>query len=373
MKPGETDPLAETAYRTTAVLGHGSMGLVVEAEHIALGSRVAVKLLHVQLKDRPDLVDRMRVEAQVLGALAALRHPNIVAVTDFAVTPRGVPFFVMERLFGRTVAEERRLRGVLPLHEAIDIARQTLAGLAAVHKAGIVHRDIKAANLLLCDLAGRRTVKLLDFGIAKVLTSPAGGLRGPLPLRFPTAEGVTVGTPRYLSPEQASGKPVDARADLYAVGALLYSLVVGRGPFDELQGYEEMIHAHAARVPPPPSALSARPIPSKLDAVIMRALAKRPADRFATAEEFAAALLYLSVDDGGSARQARRFDTEPLPLPASSSSLPLWISAPTETDDAEPTVRSAQAKGARSLVLAALCALGWAVVVSLLLRRWVFH
>jgi serine/threonine protein kinase len=212
------DPLAGTSFRTLRKLGEGSMGLVVEAENRALGTVVVIKLLHAALSIRADYVDRLRLEAQ---ALARLRHPNLVIVTDFSVTPAGVPFFVMERLFGRTVEDERRVRGALPLREAIAIVRQALAGLAAVHAAGIVHRDIKSANLFLCDAdaAGLRVVKVLDFGIAKVLSSAPAG-RAPQPLRFPTAEGTTVGTPRCLSPEQACGGPVDGRTDIYAAGVL---------------------------------------------------------------------------------------------------------------------------------------------------------
>jgi eukaryotic-like serine/threonine-protein kinase len=385
--PLSSDPLSGTSYRTVMLLGQGNMGLVVEAEHLTLGTVVVIKLLHEGLVHRPDFVDRMRVEAQSLGALARLKHPNIVVVTDFAVTPRGVPFLVMERLFGQTVAEERRRRGALPLEEAIEIAEQTLAGLAAVHQAGIVHRDIKAGNLFLCDATPpeRRVVKLLDFGIAKVLASAPAG-RAPRPLRFPTGEGITVGTPCCLSPEQARGLPVDARTDLYAVGVLLYTLVVGKGPFDGVRGSVDLLHAHASIVPPAPSARATQPIPAPLDAVILQALAKRPEDRFATAEEFSATLREVARPSGRApSAKAQRFDTEPLPprrfdteplpeggipqscAPSASSPWALPIAEDTETTVRSVSVPSSRARAsARQLLVLALVWLGWTVFCVLL-------
>lgn len=337
-----SDVLAGTAYRALRKLGEGAMGLVVEAEHLALGHLVVVKLLHQALAQRADFVDRMRIEAQ---SLARLRHPNLVAVTDFSVTPAGVPFLVMERLAGHTVAEERGRRGALPVEEAIDIAQQTLAGLQAVHEAGIVHRDIKAANLFLCDESGgRRNVRILDFGIAKVLASAPSG-RAPQPLRYPTAEGVTVGTPRCLSPEQARGAPIDQRTDVYAVGVLLYSLLVGAGPFDHLRNPVELLHAHVSITPVAPSQRATQPISPELDAVVMRALAKRPEDRFASAAEFSAALAEAAeaqLERFDTDPSPMRFDTEPLPPPASTAceltvKIPS-VAAPDEQDNA-PTMQ----------------------------------
>lgn len=326
---GGSGLLAGTNFRALRKLGEGSMGLVVEAENLALGTVVVVKLLHAALAIRADYVDRLRLEAQALGRI---RHPNLVVVTDFAVTPAGVPFLVMERLQGCTVDEERRMRGALPLDEAIDIVRQTLAGLAAVHEAGIIHRDIKPANLFLCDpdASGRRVVKVLDFGIAKVLSSAPAG-RAPQPLRFPTAEGAAVGTPRCLSPEQACGGPVDARTDVYAVGVLLYTLLAGRGPFDHLRGALELLDAHVNVVPSPPSVHVAQPIPPTVEAAILRALAKRPQDRFASAAEFAKVLgrAQIAASPARPPRvernPPRRFDTEPLVSRDDGDGLTIWI------------------------------------------------
>ncbi|MDI1434688.1 serine/threonine-protein kinase [Polyangium sorediatum] len=289
-----------TPYRFLAPLGRGGMGDVVEAEHVALGKRVVVKLLQERHASRPDFVDRMRIEAQ---ALAKITHPNLVQVTDFGQTAEGRTFLVMERLHGRDLREELEHRLFFPVAEAIDVTRQALAGLAAAHDAGVVHRDVKLDNLFLCDApdGGRRLVKVLDFGVAKVIN--VMGDNTPLPLAFPTAEGVAMGTPRFFSPEQARGRPVDGRADLYAVGMVLYTLLAGRGPFDHITTLLELTRAHAFQVPEPPSRFATQALPAGLDAIVMKALAKEPAERFATARTFAAEL--ERVADGLSASNIR--------------------------------------------------------------------
>ena len=298
--------LIGSRYRLLRQLGRGGMGEVFEAEHVALKKRVVVKLLHARHGHQPQLLDRMRVEAQ---ALALVRHPNLVEVSDFGHTSDGRAFFVMERLYGRTLREELEARGALPPSEAIGLARQLLAGLGAAHGAGIVHRDVKLDNIFLCDPPGptfngagietnrtkgpgqnaKRTLKLLDFGLAKVVV--AGRPAQPLtPLAIPTDEGVMLGTPRFFSPEQALGRPVDARADIYSTGALLYAIVAGRAPFDHYTALYELAQAHAAEAPEPPSRYAKQPIPPELERAILKALEKRPEDRFQTAAELAMAL-----------------------------------------------------------------------------------
>lgn len=282
------DPLAGTPYRTLGPLGRGAMGEVVDAEHRALGKRVVVKLLHARLRSRPDLVDRMRLEGQ---ALALLQHPNIVAVTDLGFTADDRPFLVMERLRGRTLRDELRARGSIPTPEALGMAAQALAGLAAAHDAGIVHRDVKLENLFVCDAAdgAPRALKILDFGLAKVIEVD-GEARAPRPLEVPTAEGVALGTPRFFSPEQAAGDPVDGRTDVYAMGAVLYALIAGRGPFEHLHTVAELLDAHLSTPPEPPSRHAPQPVSAALDQAILKALAKLPEDRFQTARAFAGAL-----------------------------------------------------------------------------------
>lgn len=220
------DPLAGTAYRTIRRIGSGAMGQVFEAEHTGLRRRVAVKLLSPLLAGDPVFVDRLRLEAQ---ALATVRHHNVVAVTDHATTPSGVPFLVMELLQGRTLHDLLRERRALPFPEALQIFDQLLGGLGAIHAAGLVHRDLKPANVFLCREGERTTVKVLDFGIVKVARHD---LAGPIaPARLLTQQGHAIGTPNFMAPEQVLGQGCDARTDIYAAGVLLYLLLSGRAPF----------------------------------------------------------------------------------------------------------------------------------------------
>jgi eukaryotic-like serine/threonine-protein kinase len=287
-----SDPLEGTPYRALRPLGAGSMGEVIEAEHTGLGRRVVVKLLHKRYfaggpqEDLAQLADRMRLEGQALGAI---EHVHVVAALDCGVTPGGRPYLVMERLVGRTLREELDARGPLPVDEALDLAAQALDGLAAVHQAGLVHRDVKPDNLFLCDPApGRgRIVKLLDLGVAKIVAASSAS---PSPLAVPTAEGIAMGTPRYFSPEQAIGAPLDGRSDVYSMGLVLHALVTGRTPFDHMRETAALLRAHAESAPHPLSLHAPSPPPPDLEAAVSRALAKRPADRFPSAAAFAAEL-----------------------------------------------------------------------------------
>jgi serine/threonine-protein kinase len=310
-----------TPYRARQRLGRGGMGEVVEAEHVALGKPVVVKLLHLDLNEKPHVVERMRVEAQ---ALARLAHKNLVAVTDFGQTAEGRTYFVMERLYGRTLREELDERGPLPASEAVEYVTQALAGLAAAHGAGIVHRDVKLDNLFLCepDAEGRRLVKVLDFGAAKVV-APGGGGPAPAPSRYETGEGILVGTPRYLSPEQACGRPVDARADVYAAGVVLYALLAGRSPFEHVASLLDLLRAHAALVPEPPSRHAPAAIPADLDRAVMRALEKDPDRRFPSSAAFAAELTRIACDV--SSRASSTCATDPSLRSGVQSTRPRWL------------------------------------------------
>lgn len=279
-----SDPFAGTSYRMLRKLGSGGAGTVYEALHVALRKRVAIKLLHRALAEAPMSSERMRLEAQ---ALASLQSPHIVEVSDLGETADGRPFFVMELLTGASLAHVVRGRGPLAAREAVELVQQLLRGLAVAHRAGIVHRDIKLENLFLCSGdADRGTLKVLDFGIAKVL--PHATSVDPPALR--TGDGTILGTPRFIPPEQVRGRDVDARADLYGAGVVLYELLTGRDPFHDLDGTAPLLRAAVSVDPLPPSRVTDRSIEPALEDVVMRALAKRPEDRFESAEELSRAL-----------------------------------------------------------------------------------
>jgi serine/threonine protein kinase len=269
--------LEGTPYRAVKRLGAGGMGEIYEAVEAASGAPIVVKLLRADLIGHADLVDRMRLEGEILGLFS---HPNIVAARGFGKTKEGRPYVAMERLKGRALRHQMKRRGGLPLEQALDIMMQLLSALEEVHAAGVVHRDIKPENIMVCGARQGCVVKLLDFGIAKSVGCAVA------PLANPTLHGACVGTPRYTAPEQAKGGPVDRRADIYTAGLVLYALVAGRGPFDEVKEAHRVLEAHVTAEPAAPSRFAPLPLPPALDAAVLRALAKQPDDRFADATSF---------------------------------------------------------------------------------------
>jgi serine/threonine-protein kinase len=232
------------------------------------------------LADQEELGERLRREGELLQWLT---HPNIVISHGHGTTAEGRPYVVLERLVGSTLRQELTRRGALPLREAVFYTRQLLAALGAVHRAGLVHRDVKPGNVMLCPAGHHTRLKLLDFGVAKV----AGDARRLVaPIAFPTRDGVCLGTPRYVSPEQASGLDVDRRSDIYAAGMLLYTLLAGRGPFDDVVGVERLLAAHIGTAAPPPSRFMSTPLDPAVEAVILCAVAKDPAERFSDVASF---------------------------------------------------------------------------------------
>ncbi len=273
-----------TPYVVIRPLGRGGMGEVYEVEETGTGARCAIKLLAQDLKSRVDLAARMRREA----ALAArVDHPNVVRVLGEGQSEDGRPYLVMELLRGHDLREVLTRSGVLPVPRALALVAGVLDGLAAVHAAGIVHRDMKLENL---HLGEGDAVKILDFGVAKGRRLPPA-----------TLPGTAIGTPRTMAPEQCAHREVDPRADLYAAGLALYELVAGRGPFDELRGQPEALrYAHCERTPPPPSTVAPQWIAPAVEAAILKALAKAPEHRFQSAAEMAATLRRLARRLAGS-------------------------------------------------------------------------
>ena len=264
-------------YRIGRLLGRGGMGAVYEATQEDLKRRVAVKVLDPALSSDRAHVERFRREAL---AAAALGHPNIVTVTDFQWPPGEVPFLVMEHLTGQSLGEAiERERHISTVRVAF-IASQVLDALAAAHSAGIIHRDIKPDNIFLTSVSGMGdVVKLLDFGVAKVTDEHAAKL---------TDSGAMVGTPAYMSPEQTRGVPLDARADLYAVGAVMYHALTGQMPF---RGPSVPAVIVAIATEPAQSLRELRAdVPLQFVALVERAMRKDPSQRFQSAVEMRAAL-----------------------------------------------------------------------------------
>jgi serine/threonine protein kinase len=262
------------SYRIERLIGRGGMGEVYLGVQPEIGSRVAIKVLAHAQRSGSGIVDRFFAEAR---AVNLIRHEGLVNILDLANMADGRPYIVMEYLEGAPLSEHVR-RGPLPLGTLLRLMGELLDGLGAAHATGITHRDLKPDNVFITTL-GR--VKVLDFGIAK--------LKPELHERTPaTHDGTLLGTPHYMSPEQARGLPADHRSDLYAVGVMLFECAAGRRPFEAGALYELL---HLQITAPPPSLLGLRPdVPPALDALIARALSKDPTARFQSAGELARAL-----------------------------------------------------------------------------------
>jgi serine/threonine-protein kinase len=275
------------SYRVTGVLGEGGMGKVYAAEHTLLGRAAAIKVLLPELSRSQEIVQRFFNEAR---AATAIRHPGIVEIYDFGWTPDGAAFIVMEHLEGETL-RKRRGRAAMPWSTALALTRQIAGALGAAHAKGIVHRDLKPDNVYLIadpEVPGGERIKLLDFGIAKLLGATEG--------HHMTRTGSLMGTPTYMAPEQCRGVAVDARADLYALGCILFELCAGRAPFVG-EGEGDVLAAHI-HVPPPAVGSLARGVPGAVDALVQRMLVKAPSARIQTADEVIRAIDLATADVG---------------------------------------------------------------------------
>jgi serine/threonine-protein kinase len=365
--PGSAETLAGGArtgqvlagkYRLLRLLGRGGMGEVYEARHAVVGRRFAVKFLHAPPTLGSGAAARFLREAQAAGALES---PHIAAVVDFDVAPDGAPFMVMEYLAGESLARVLRREVRLPVPRVVDLVLQACAGLAVAHAAGIVHRDLKPDNLFLVERPdGAELLKIVDFGIAKLLNQTAPGDM--------TQSGAVLGTPYYMAPEQARGeRAVDQRVDVHALGLIAYELLCGRKPHPG-DSYNAIL-AHILTEPVVPLSELRPGLPQELAAVIERAMAFEPAARYPGVQDLAQDLARL-------AGQA-------LPLRGQAVDLgdgPRWSSAEAEletrnyastTGEAPGTLQStvgdvpatpASSRGRRALLLvgvAAAAALGW--------------
>ncbi len=360
-QPTLSDPSAGALlggrYRLVDVVGRGGMATVWSAEDTVLGRRVAIKVLHGELRRDPAQVRRFHQEAV---SSARVTHPGVIAVYD--QLNDDVDAIVMELVEGRSLRQHLAVRSPMPVEQALDIAIAVADALVEAHQRGVVHRDLTPANIL---LGTDGTVKLADFGIAK-LDGAADDL---------TATGTLVGTAAYLAPEQLQGGPIDARTDVYALGGVLYSMLCGRPPF---QGGTEAERATArlTRDPTPPRRL--RPeLPPDVAEVVMRALSRTPADRFATADDLRAALVDARLRSGSQTAQGRRSKARASTRPAAgvtgparpgAPAGPVRPASPTSTSTGRPPVRKAHSRtglvvltaliGGAALLLLALVAGG---------------
>ena len=265
-------------YRVISQLGEGGMGVVYVAEDTLLGRRVAVKI-PVHAPGTHNYHARFLREAR---SVSALSHPHIATVFDFGETPDGRPFIVMELVNGQDLGALMRA-GALTIARACEIVEHVAAALGEAHRHGIIHRDVKPSNILVNE---RGEVKVLDFGLAKLIEEHPGLAADPdarTLQALKTRSDVIVGTPLYLSPEQATGMPVDARSDLFGLGALLYEAVAGRPAFNGANLIE--IAAQVLHVEPPPPSQFNQHVPPELDRITMKALAKKPEERYQHADD----------------------------------------------------------------------------------------
>ena len=268
--------LAET-YRILRPIGEGGMGAVYEATHARLPRRFAIKVLRADYLKQPQWVERFKREAEIASQL---RHPHIVEVVDYNHAPDGRPYIVMEYLEGEDLSH-RLARGKMPRAQALELLRQVGSALSAAHRRGVIHRDLKPQNIFLAHTDdGEVRVKVLDFGIAKLMNE-SGGL---------TSDNIVLGTPWYISPEQVLGKKdqVDARSDIFSLAVIAYQLLTGQAPFAS-DSVAATLHQVAYDDPPSPREIDPD-IDKRLEATLLRGLSKQREERFADAELFTTAL-----------------------------------------------------------------------------------
>ncbi len=272
-------------YKIVRQLGDGGMAYVFAAERLHIGDLAAVKLLHPELAKEPLKKRRFQLEAYTT---AAVKHPNVISIFDYDETDTGQPYLVLELLNGSTLSNHIKRGRMLPITRVVEIVTPICGALNLAHQKGILHRDLKPSNIVLHQLEDlTEVVKLIDFGIVKMLNDDSNPL---------TQQGFVVGTPEYLSPERYMGHTLDARSDIYSLGVLVYRLLTGRVPFNG-QTATEILQKHIKQLVPPPRLINPA-ISEEVEAVILKALSKKPVDRQATAVQFANELGEAQISSG---------------------------------------------------------------------------
>jgi tRNA A-37 threonylcarbamoyl transferase component Bud32 len=318
------------SYRVVRLIGEGAVGRVYEVEHMKLGRRMAIKLLHADAGS-DEAVVRFFNEARVVNEI---RHPNIVDIEDFVSSPSGEHYLLMELLVGEDLGAAIAREGSFAPERVAAIGAQLASALAAVHRKSLVYRDVKPDNVYLHRDDGREVCKLLDFGVAKIVGQRTGA--------------AAIGAPEYAAPEQIlAADRVDGRCDIYALGMLMYACLTGRPAFVGLSADDTLLAQCSERVVPP-SQRSQRPIPAALEAIVMTCLAKEPADRYGNADELRQALQSLQFE----------------PVVAHAPAVPMAIEAPEMTEAIELAPRRAR-RGGVVMVVLLFAAAAAALVVTL--------
>lgn len=276
-------------YRLLAPLSEGGMGIIYRGEHLHTGAKLAIKLLHPTVARQPAALERFKQEAKAVGAL---KHPNLVTITDFGITERKrIPYLVMELIPGLNLEQILKTEGISP-GRFFNLFDQVLDALSHAHKRFVIHRDLKPSNLVLTNTDdGREFVKIVDFGIAKITSTDDGENTQEL-----TRTGDLIGSPLYMSPEQGLGTRLDARSDIYSIACVMYECIVGRPPIMGSNAVQTIM-MHVNQVPP--SLREARPdlnIPPGIDFFVMKALEKDPVNRYQTMDEMKEALNAVRVN-----------------------------------------------------------------------------
>ncbi|MBI4815773.1 MAG: serine/threonine protein kinase [Deltaproteobacteria bacterium] len=298
-RSGDIDPgMLGPKYRVIKILGEGGMGKVFEAMHLGLDRRVAVKVLSKKMAEEPRVVERLRREAETAQRV---KHPNIVEFFGIERTPSGEPCVVMELLEGWNLAARIKAKGKLEADVAVQMGIEICDALSVSHNAGIVHRDVKPDNIFLTGEGTEHpSFKLLDFGAAHVVDA-----------KTLTVEGSLIGTPAYMSPEQAMGTNVTERTDVYSTGLVLYEALTGKNPFSGGHNLEETIVRIVSHNPEPPmKGAEASEMNRALDEIVQKAIEKRPEDRWGSAAELAAALRQIAGGNAKGLKVARKRETK---------------------------------------------------------------
>jgi serine/threonine-protein kinase len=362
-RPDLAGHVVEGRYRLTARLGSGAAGSVYRAEDLSGGAPVAIKVWDLSVLDA-QTAGRFHRETRALGKLD---HPNIVAIRDYGLL-EGMPYLAMELLEGTTL-EPLVASGALPQGNALSIATQMLQALAYAHERQVVHRDLKPDNVFLSRAPdGSLRVKLLDYGLAKFLEPSDDPMAG----NALTKRGTLLGTPLYMAPEQALGRPIDTRTDVYAAGCVLFEMLTGQPPY-MAESLTELLRAHLVQPIPRLAALRPELVAAEaLQDVLDRALAKQADDRFADAGEMLRAVLAATLPDmpaDDAAVTARMTSAARTPEPIARPAPRLVSTAPAQQPIARPIAAAVQAAAVQAPAVARPRSAGW---MLLLLAATVF-